>query len=202
MRTLIAAAFAALLSLIVNDAAIAQGAAAPSAAQRLLQPGPEQNEIQRQVGVWDVVATIWPAPGAKPIVTRGLIAERRMIGPYLQEIMRPAPGSSGPDFRRLDYLNFDRVEGRWKYVSMDTRFPVSIMPAWSEGAARNGRIVVQFAPQGFVGFGPEVEGRFMVSEMAISQPDADHVLKEQHAILANGQGKRWLFVRYQYTRRH
>jgi len=42
----------------------------------------------------------------------------------------------------------------------------------------------------------------MVSEMAISQPDADHVLKEQHAMLANGQGKRWLFVRYQYTRRH
>jgi hypothetical protein len=124
-----------------------------------------------------------------------------MIGPILQEIMRPAPGAQVPDFTRLDYLNFDRVEGRWKYVSMDTRFPVSIMPARSFGPAAGSKIDVQFEPQGFVGFGPEVEGRFMISDMAISNPDPDHVLKEQHAMMANGTGKNWLFVRYEYTRR-
>jgi hypothetical protein len=33
---------------------------------------------------------LWPAPGAQPIVSRGIIAERAMIGPILQEIMHRA----------------------------------------------------------------------------------------------------------------
>lgn len=187
-------------------AAVAGGPSAwadePTAAQRMSKPGPEEEMLARQTGQWDVVASLWPAPGAEPIVARGLVAERTMIGPILQEIMKPAPGSSQPDFTRIDYLNFDRVEGRWKYVSMDTRFPVSIMPARSFGPAREGRIDVQFEPQGFVGFGAEVEGRFMVSDMAISGSDADHMLKEQHVMMADGTGKSWLFVRYEYARRH
>jgi hypothetical protein len=164
------------------------------------KPGPEQEQIARQVGTWDVVATMWPTPGADPIVTRGLVAERKMIGPILQEVMRPAPGSGIPEFQRIDYLNFDRVEGRWKYVSMDTRFPVSIMPASSFGTSKSGTILVQFEPQAFVGFGMDVEGRFMISDMAISQRDPDHVLKEQRVMMANGTGASWVFVRYEYIR--
>ena len=166
------------------------------------QPGPEETDLRTRTGTWDVVAKLWPAPGAQPIVTRGLIAERKMIGPILQEIMRPAPGSDAADFRRLDYLNFDRVEGRWKYVSMDTRFPVSIMPAWGFGPTPADRIVVRFATQAFVGFGAEVEGRFMVSEMSITKQDADHELKQQQVNMATGGGSPWLFVQYEYTRRH
>jgi hypothetical protein len=173
-------------------------AAAPSAAERMSRAGPEEKTLSQQSGAWDVVASLWPAPGAQPIVTRGLVAQRTMIGPILQEIMQPAPGSRAADFRRLDYLNFDRVEGRWKYVSMDTRFPVSIMPA--RGAARDGTIVLQFEPQAFVGFGSAVEGRFMISDMVISRPNPDHMLKEQHVMMANGTGKSWLFARYEYTR--
>ncbi|TKR29315.1 DUF1579 domain-containing protein [Luteimonas gilva] len=192
-----------ILLAALGPAASAQQAPAveASAAQRMSKPGPEQQQLARQLGQWDVVAKLWPAPGAEPIVTRGLIAERRMIGPILQETMKPAPGSGVPDFERLDYLDFDRVEGRWKYVSMDTRFPVSIMPARSFGAASEGTILVQFEPQAFVGFGKDVEGRFMVSDMAIRQPDDDHVVKEQHVIMANGTGQRWRFVRYEYVRR-
>jgi hypothetical protein len=174
----------------------------PSAAERMSQPGPEETALHQQGGSWDVVASLWPAPEAQPIVTRGLIAERVMIGPYLQEIMKPSPGSQAADFRRLDYLEFDRVEGRWKYVSMDTRFPVSIMPARSYGPARDSKITLQFEPQAFVGFGPAVEGRFMVSDMVISSPSADKMLKEQHIMMADGTGASWLFVRYEYTRRH
>jgi hypothetical protein len=177
-------------------------AAAPSAAERMSEAGPEEKALIQQSGSWDVVASFWPAPGAQPIVTRELVAQRMMIGPILQEVMQPAPGSGIADFRRLDYLNFDRVEGRWKYVSMDTRFPVSIMPAWGSAPARDGVIALQFEPQAFVGFGPAVEGRFMVSDMVISCPDPDHVLKEQHVMMANGTGERWLFAQYEYTRRH
>ncbi len=197
-------ALALLLFAALGSTASAQQASAPaelSAAQRMVQPGPEQKALARQLGQWDVVATLWPAPGADPIVTRGLIAERRMVGSILQETMKPAPGSDTPAFERLDYLDFDRVEGRWKYVSMDTRFPVSIMPARSSGAAPEGTILVQFEPQAFVGFGKDVEGRFMVSDMAIRQPDEDRVVKEQHVLMADGTGRRWRFVRYEYVRR-
>lgn len=197
----IAAAFACIATISVATP-LSAWAAEPSAAERMAQAGPEQQSLEKQTGTWDVVASIWPAPDAKPIVSRGIVAERKMIGPILQETMQPGPGSETAAFTRLDYLNFDRVEGRWKYVSMDTRFPVSIMPAASFGPVEDGKIDVHFTPQGFVGFGPEVEGRFMVSDMAISSPDADHVLKEQHVTMANGTGKSWLFVRYEYTRRH
>jgi hypothetical protein len=194
---------AVILAAIVLSASSSASVRAeePSAAMEMSRSGPEQQALEKLTGEWDVVASLWPAPGAEPIVQRGLIAERKMIGPILQETMKPASGSSMPDFTRIDYLNFDRVEGRWKYVSMDTRFPVSIMPARSFGPAHDGTIDVQFEPQGFVGFGTEVEGRFMVSDMAISTPDVDHGLKEQHVMMANGTGKSWLFVRYEYSRR-
>jgi hypothetical protein len=178
----------------------AQDKRPPSAAERMLRPGPDRAMLERQVGRWDAVATLWPSPAAKPIITKGLIAERTMVGTILQEILRPAPGSGIADFQRIDYLDFDRVEGRWKYVSLDTRFPVSIMPAWSFGTER-ARIVLLFEPQAFVGFGAEVEGRLLRSDLVITQPSPDRVVKEQHVIMATGTGERWLFTRYEYTRR-
>ncbi len=199
MHRLITMTAAVVLSMMSSVEAQERMTPASSAAERMSEAGPEQNDLMRQVGSWDVVATMWPAPGAPPKVTRA-VAERSMIGPFLQEVMRPPQGGT-PAFQRLDYLNFDRVEGRWKYVSMDTRFPVSIMPAWSFGAAQAGRITLRFEPLAFVGFGREVEGRFMASDLVITQPDAEHVLKEQHAIMADGTGRSWLFVRYAYTRR-
>jgi hypothetical protein len=134
-------------------------------------------------------------------VSRGLVAQRSMIGRMLQEVMQPAPSSATPDFQRLDYLDYDRVEGRWKYVSMDTRFPVSIMPAWSSGPGQADSITLQFQPQAFVGFGSVVEGRFMVSDMVISTRGPGRMIKEQHVTMADGTGRRWLFARYEYTRR-
>lgn len=179
----------------------AQAAPKPSAAERMAAPGPEESVLKRRVGTWEVVASLWPSPGAAPIVMRGLIAERTMVGPILQEVLRPAPNTKTANFQRIDYLNFDRVEGRWKYVSMDTRFPVSIMPASSMEPAVDGKVTLFFAPQAFVGFGEAVEGRFMTSDMEISEKDADHDLKEQHVTMANGTGARWLFAQYEYTRR-
>jgi hypothetical protein len=164
------------------------------------QPGAEEKALAPLTGTWNVTATLWPSPGAAPIVTEGLIAQRVMIGPFLQEIMKPAPGSTAPDFRRIDYLNYDRIEGRWKYVSMDTRFPVSIMPAWSYLPESDGKLTLQFQPQAFVGFGAAVEGRFMVSDLVISTPAPDHELKQQHVVMADGTGSSWLFVQYEYTR--
>ncbi|MES0030851.1 MULTISPECIES: DUF1579 family protein [unclassified Mesorhizobium] len=180
--------------------AFAENGASASAVERMSTPGHEADELARRVGTWSVVNTIWPTPGAQPIVMTGLVAERTMIGPFMQEVMRPAPGSKMPDFQRIAYLSYDRVEGRWKYVSMDTRFPAGIMPAWSFGGEEDGKISLLFQPLGFVGFGPEVEGRFTASDFVISRDGDNHEVAEQHFLQANGSGKKWLAVRYDYTR--
>lgn len=192
-------AVAIIIGLLSGSPAWAQ--ADTSAASRMAEPGPEQRHLRQLVGSWDVTFTMWPAPDARPVVTRGLVAERAMVGSILQEIMRPGLGSGEKDFRRLDYLDFDRVEGRWKYVSMDSRFPVSIMPAAGLPDGTKGSIRLLFAPQAFVGFGPAVEGRFMLSDMVITEPSPDKMIKEQHVIMADGTGRSWRFVRYEYTRR-
>lgn len=172
-----------------------------SAITRMSEPGPEATALAGSAGSWDVVFTIWPEPGAAPQVTRGLIAERTMIGPFLQEVMRPVPGSNLPDFRRIDYLGFDRVEGRWKYVSLDTRFPVGIMPAWSFDAQRADSVVLTFEALAFPGFGTEVEGRLTRSDLAVIRQDSSRELKRQHFVRADGTGTVWLAVQYEYTRR-
>jgi len=196
LLTLLAATSAMLVSFPV----LAQTMAAQPPAQRLNSPGPDQQLLEKEVGAYDVVATLYP-PGGPAIVAKDLIAQRVMIGPFLQETLRPLPGSGAPPFTRLDYLNYDRVEGRWKYVSMDTRFPVSIMPASSFGGMEGGAVHLFFAPQAFVGLGQSVEGRFMMSEMVIRRIDDQHETKEQHANFATGDGAPALFVRYEYTRR-
>lgn len=200
-RTLFAPAIGFVLFALVARPGAADGASAPAAAQRLNTAGNEQKMLEREVGTYDVTATLYPPGGGAPMVSHDLVAERVMVGPFLQETMHPAPGSGVPDFTRLDYLNYDRVEGRWKYVSMDTRFPVSIMPASSFGPAEGDAIRVIFAPQAFVGFGADVEGRFMISDMTIRRLDDHREVKEQRAGFATGDGRPQLFVRYEYIRR-
>jgi len=172
----------------------------PSAAERMSAPGAEQRWLERSVGTWNVTFTAWPSSDATPIVTNGLVAERTMVGALLHEVMRPAPGSSGGDFRRIDYLDYDRIEGRWKYASIDTRLPVSIMPAWSFDKGEPDKIRLPFEPLGFIGFGPEIDGRLTRSDMVITRVSADRELKRQHFIRADGTGAAWLAVQYEYTR--
>ena len=62
----------------------------PAAAQMSRAGGHEVDLGRRALGTW------WRPCGTRrtqcQIVTRGLVAKRAMIGPYLQEIIQPAPG--------------------------------------------------------------------------------------------------------------
>ena len=174
---------------------------APGAAQRLSQPGPEDRELAAESGRWNVVSTLWLEPDAKPIVSKDLVADRTMIGNYQQEVMRPDPGSSGPDFRRLAYLHYFRVEGCWQYVSMDTRFPVGIMPAKTCERAHDGKLTLEFGSLPFVGLGAEVEGRTINSNLEIERAGPNHEFIRQYWTRADGTGRRWLAVQYEYTRK-
>jgi hypothetical protein len=178
----------------------APSAQAPSAAERLNQPGPEAAMLAARVGSWDVVSSIEPTPGAAPLVTTGIVAERRMIGSYLQEIWRMASPTSG-DALRMSYLYFNRVESRWQYVSLDTRFPVGIMPATSFDRGEPRRLTLFFEPLGFVGLGPDVDGKMVRSNLVLTFADDDHDSLEQYWVKSDGSGREWRATHYTYTRR-
>ena len=193
------AAAAALALLLLSAAASAQQP--PSAAQRLNEPGPDAQALAQRAGLWDVTETLWDSPGAAPLVTTGLVAERRMAGTVLQEVVRPADDAAGRDPKRIDYLYFNRVEGRWDYVSMDMRAPVGIMPAWSYDHGEGGRIEVAFAPLTRAGAGPDVTGQMLRMLQVITYAGPDQDTKDQFFVLADGTGARWLAHRYAYKRR-
>ncbi len=162
--------------------------------------GPENSMLVQRTGLWDVIETTWDSPNSGP-VSRKLVAERRMIGSFLEEVLEPAPNSPPADIKRIDYLSFDRIEGRWKYVSMDTRAPVGIMPASSVDRGQEGAIQLTFEPFAVPAAGASVTGQLVLMQETISQngPDRDH--KDQYFNLADGTGKSRLAHRYEYVRR-
>ncbi len=199
-----ALALALVLAALALGSPPAQAAPlAPKAASGKAHPaeiGPENAQIARRAGNWDVVETVWASPGAAPVSTHE-VAERKMIGAFLQEIIRPAPGSAG--ISRIDYLSFHRLEGRWKYVSMDIRAPVGIMSAASFGRGQTSRIDVTFEPFAIPASveGAKIAGQLLQMRQLIVQQDANHDQKDQYFIPADGTGKPWLGHRYSYTRR-
>lgn len=176
----------------------AKTAAAPSANDRMLQPGAQDQLLAKRTGTWNVVMTMQPAPDAKPIVVKGIVAERAMTGLYLQETMRPAD-SRLPEFTRLAYLTFNKVEARWQYASMDTRAPIGIMFAKSYGPPSGSEITLYFEGFALPGFGPDVEGRFVRARHVISWESENRDVTRQYWTGVGGQ--EWLAVQYEFTRR-
>ena len=170
--------------------------------ERLNQPGPEGQAVARRVGTWDVTFTNWDAPGAQPTTVTGLVAERRMIGPMLEEILRPAPNAAGTPFVRVDDLTFNRLEGRWQYMSMDSRVPFGLMTAASLDADPEQRVFVTFTPFATTGNGAVASGQMFRMEQVMQRQDADHETKDQYFTPAGGAPAKWLAKRYSYTRRH
>lgn len=162
--------------------------------------GPENAQLARREGVWDVVETVWDSPGAAP-ASNTYVAERTMIGQFFQEIIRPAPGSSVPDFRRMYYLSYNRVEGRRKYISMVTSNPVGLMPAASFGPGEKGRIDLTFDPFAVPGFGTTVTGQMLRMDQTIIFQDDAHDIADKRRIMADGSSNAWLAYRYEYVRR-
>ena len=185
----------------VLAAARAAAAEPRTATERLNQAGPQALALARRAGTWDVTFTTWDAPGAEPTVATGLVAERRMIGPMLEEILRPAPNASDTPFVRVDDLTFNRLEGRWQYVSMDSRVPFGLMTAASLDADPEQRIFVSFTPFATTGNGPQASGQMFRMEQVIQRQDADHETKDQYFTPAGGAPAKWLAKRYSYTRR-
>jgi hypothetical protein len=180
----------------------ADNPAKPVAAARLnATDDPQTQQLSDRTGVWDVVMTFQPTADAKSSVTKDLVADRHMTGRFLEETMHPADGTKIPDFKRIAYLQYSRVEGRWQYVSLDTRFPVGIMPAYSFDKGEPNRVTLEFLPIAFVGMGAEVDGKMLRSNLVITHDGNDHDIVEQFWITSDGTSRKWLGVKYDYKRR-
>lgn len=189
-----------IASALMPVAASAQQA--PPTAAQLSELGPENQAMAQRAGLWDVTETVWDRPGTAPVTTTGLVAERRMIGSVLQEFLRPADDTAGRDIKRIDYLRFNRVEGRWDYVSMDMRAPVGLMPAWSFERGENGKIDLTFAPFAVpAGAEANVTGQMLRMTQTITYGEPNREVKDQFFLLADGTGTKWLAHRYAYVRR-
>lgn len=191
---------AVTIALALGPATPARAQQPPSAMARMNELGPENSRMAQRVGTWDVVLTSWASPGATPTTTRA-VAKRKMIGQALQEIITYPRTAGGVESQRLDYLSFQRVEGRWKYVSLDTRVPAGLMPAYSFGRGEAGRITVVFEPFAFPVPGTAVVGQMLSMDQVIMEQGRNRDTKDQRFMLADGTGRMWLANRYEYTRR-
>ncbi len=186
--------------------ALMAGSALPAMAQ-VPAAAPGAQTLASRAGRWTVTETVWDQPGAIPATSSGLVAERRMVGAFLEEQLVPANDpASGP--KRIDYLGYDQVAGRWSYVSLETRVGVPLMPAWSQERGDPGHIVVDFAPFAMPGSTAAVlpgstappTGRMLRMQQAITRDGPDHETKDQWFMLADGSGRKWLAHRYDYRR--
>lgn len=199
----------ALSLVLLPAAALAQTPLPPPVtAAELLQPGPEAQSLSERVGTWDVTFTSWDRPGAAPITVAGLVAERRMFGPMLQEVLQTLPDVTVPSFVRVDQLTFNRLEGRWDYVSMDSRAPNGLMPAWSLDHDPAQRIFLSFqpfastlSPLAPAGSPVLVGGTLTRMEQVDTMQDANHETKDQYFTFSDGIATKWLSKRYSYSRR-
>lgn len=196
-------ALVALLTL-ASVLVYAQGNAteAQSVMNRLNEFGPEAKALVQRAGTWDVTITSWDAPGAAPTVLSGLVAERRMIGPMLEEVLYTPPGAAVTPFSRADFLTFNRLEGRWQYMSMDSRVPDGMMTAYSLDPDPENHIYMSFLPFASpLVIGSIATGQLWRMEQVITRSDSDHEVKDQYFTVAGTDPVKWLGNRYAYTRK-
>ena len=188
-----------------HAAAIHAAQSSPTAATApadMNAPGAEGEMLAAQVGSWSVTESMWPKPGAAPVVDRSLTAERRLAGNLLEETLRSASGT----IVRRDFLTFNRVEGRWAYMSFDTRVAAGMMTAQSFGPEKDGKIDLVFQPFALPG-GSAVPGdvtapgQLLRMRQEIIRLGPDHIVKNQYFTLADGRGVEWLAHRYDAVRK-
>jgi hypothetical protein len=172
-------------------AATAQSAAAQAPAE----------ELAAMTGTWDVVMTFRPDPDQPPAVVKGIVAQRTLVGQYLQEVMQPAPGSASgaADFRRISYLAYNTTDSRWEYGSIDTRV-TGVMTRSNFGGDLAAGVAFYIASFTLpLELGEKMGGRAvrLRDHMKRHSADRDELLQ----YWTPPGGGEWLAVHYEYRRR-
>jgi hypothetical protein len=157
--------------------------------------------LRAMTGTWEVAMTFRPNPDLPPVVAEGIVAQRTMMGQYLQEVMQPAPGvaSGDADFRRVSFLAYNPTDSRWEYSSVDTRVTgvMTRINFGGESAADLSFHMPSFTLP--LEFGEKMGGRALRLRERMQRLSADREELLQYWTLPGRE--EWLAVRYVYTRR-
>jgi hypothetical protein len=194
---MIRSCLAATLVLALGGPALAQTAPASlPASTRLAMPGEQHRWLEPLVGNWTVEMLVYPGPGAAPFVAQGLQAKREWTlgGRYLREELRGSV--MGNDSARDAILGFNRLDGRFELVTVDTFEPGQMFYA-----GRDEPTPTRFSMHGDsteAGMGAEPTGRRrdLRFEFEIQGPDRNI----QRIFVRYPGGSEFLFVEQRFTR--
>lgn len=162
--------------------------------------GPEYDWLKPMAGHYEVDMRIWPKPGAAPIPLGTFKVTRQFVGNFLQEIMEPLPGKNTPPFSRITYLSFNKINQRWEYIVMDTRFPIMMFETSFDGKIANGKEMTTYLSAFPVPamIGKETAGQMAKQRRTFSIEGPDRDVMHQYWTLPSG--KEYLAIEYVYKR--
>ena len=80
--------------------------------------GPEHDHLKRRLGQWEHTATMWPHPGAEPVVTHGqTVTELIMGGRFLLD--RSTGEFFGQQFEGMGITGYDRIKKKYTGIWID-----------------------------------------------------------------------------------
>jgi len=92
--------------------------------------------FEDMVGTWAVMQQMWAAADTDAVTLPAATARRRLVGgAFVEETMELEAGSQGDAFTRIAYFNFNAVDQRYEYFSLDTRAPQMMNERSRAGAA-------------------------------------------------------------------
>lgn len=157
--------------------------------------------LTKKAGIWNVIMTIQPTIDSKPVLVKGLEAERSMVGAFcLHEVMQPSKGESMPLFKRLSDLDYNFNETRWDYISIDTRITAGIM-FFTYHSSDGDSIISYIQAFPHPGLGPKQtdRGKTVRLRNVILTINENHDVVRQYWKLTDG--KEWLAIIYDYIRK-
>ena len=160
----------------------------------------ESKWLSKKSGLWSVTMTIQPTGDSKPVIIKGLKAERSMVGAFcLHEIMAPLKGAAMPRFTRMSDLDYNLNESRWDYTSIDSRITAGIM-FFSFHSATGDSITSYIQNFPHPGLGPKQtdRGKSVRLRNVFLTVDANHDVVNQYWKLTDGT--EWLAITYDYVR--
>jgi hypothetical protein len=162
--------------------------------------GPEYEWLKPMAGNYEVTMRIWPKSGATPIPLGTFKVTRQFVGNFLQEIMEPLPGQNTAPFSRITYLSFNKINQRWEYIVMDTRFPVMMFETSFDNKINNGKEITTYLSAFPVPalVGKEEAGQMAKQRRTFMIESTGRDVMQQYWTLPSG--KEYLAIEYIYKR--